>query len=163
MERRPFDLAAYAERSGGPCFVCRLVAGDPDYVHHVVHEDAAAIVFLNKYPTLGGHTLVCPKTHREQVTGDFSQAEYLELQALVWRVGEAVRRAMGAERVYVMSLGSNDANAHVHWHAAPLPPGVPLDDQQFAALDAARGVLALSEDAMAGIAARIRAELAAVG
>jgi hypothetical protein len=71
---------------------------------------------------------------------------------------------MGAERVYLASLGSRAANAHVHWHVAPLPPDVPLKAQQFAAMDVARaGVLALSEDEMAAIAARIRAELAQLG
>jgi hypothetical protein len=41
---------------------------------------------------------------------------------------------------------------------------VPLKAQQFAAMDVARaGVLALSEDEMAAIAARIRAELAQLG
>ena len=33
-----------------------------------------------------------------------------------------------------MSLGSHQGNAHVHWHVAPLPPGVPYEEQQFAAL-----------------------------
>jgi hypothetical protein len=34
----------------------------------------------------------------------------------------------------VLSLGSNQGNAHVHWDVAPLPAGVPYDQQQFAAL-----------------------------
>jgi hypothetical protein len=38
------------------------------------------------------------------------------------------------ERLYVLSLGSRDGNAHVHWHVAPLPPGVPYEDQQFRSL-----------------------------
>jgi diadenosine tetraphosphate (Ap4A) HIT family hydrolase len=160
-ERAAFDLEAYTLRSmRGPCFICRLVAGDPDYRHHVVYEDDEAIAFLNKWPTLAGHTLVCPKAHREQVTGDFSEAEYLRLQALVRRVGEAVRRVTEAERLYILSLGSQQANSHVHWHVAPLPPGVPVEAQQFAALDATRdGYLRLSDDEMADIARRIREAL----
>jgi ATP adenylyltransferase len=90
------------------------------------------------------------------VTGDFTEAEYLALQAVVRRVAEAVRQAMGAARVYVLSFGSNEANSHVHWHVAPLPPGVPLEEQQFVALDASRGVLALNNGEMAEIAASIR-------
>ena len=161
-ERTPFDLVAYVERATrGPCFICRLVAGDPDYRHHVVHEDDFAIAFLNKHPTLAGHTLVSPKAHREQVTGDFTADEYHRLQGLVRRVGEAVRRVTGAERLYILSLGSQQANRHVHWHVAPLPPGVPLEAQQFAALDVARaGVLALSDGEMADLAGRIRTALA---
>jgi diadenosine tetraphosphate (Ap4A) HIT family hydrolase len=159
-ERAPFDLEAYVERTRrGPCFICRLVAGDPAYAHHVVYEDDWAIAFLNKYPVLRGYTLVCPKAHRQQVTGDFTEAEYLRLQALVRRVAEAVREVTDAARVYLLSLGSNEGNSHVHWHVAPLPPGVPLEEQQFAALDIGRGVLALSEAEMAEIARAIRSAM----
>jgi diadenosine tetraphosphate (Ap4A) HIT family hydrolase len=163
-ERQAFDLEAYVERATrGPCFVCRLVAGDPDYRHHVVHEDEFAIAFLNKWPTLAGYTLVCPKAHREQVTGDFSTEEYHRLQELVRRVAEAVRAVTGAERVYILSLGSQQANSHVHWHVAPLPPGVPPDEQQFAALDVTRGFLALNDTEMAELARRIGDEVRASG
>ncbi|HVN02331.1 MAG TPA: HIT family protein [Caulobacteraceae bacterium] len=162
-ERTAFDLERYIERSTrGPCFICRLVAGDPAYRHHLIYEDDDAIAFLNKYPTLAGYTLVAPKAHREQVTGDFTGDEYLRLQDIVRRIGEAVRRATAAERIYLLSLGSQQANSHVHWHVAPLPPGVPLEAQQFAALDVTRGVLALSEDEMAHLARRIADELRTV-
>jgi ATP adenylyltransferase len=162
-ERDAFDLDAYIGRSTrGPCFICRLVAGDPDYRHYVVYEDDFAIAFLNKWPILAGYTLVCPKAHREQVTGDFTEEEYLRLQALVRRVGEAVRRVTAPERLYILSLGSQQANRHVHWHIAPLPPGMPLEAQQFAALDVTRaGVLRLSDDEMADLARRIAEALQA--
>ena len=162
-ERDAFDIDAYVERATqGPCFICRLVAGDPDYRHHIVYEDDFAIAFHNKWPVLAGYTLVCPKAHREQVTGDFSEAEYLRLQALVRRVGEALRRVVPTERLYILSLGSQQANRHVHWHVAPLPPGVPVEAQQFAALDVTRtGVLRLSEGEMADLARRIGEALAA--
>jgi diadenosine tetraphosphate (Ap4A) HIT family hydrolase len=62
--------------------------------------------------------------HREQVTGEFGIEEYLALQHLVYRVGEAVRQELPTERLYIMSLGSQSGNRHVHWHVAPLPPGV---------------------------------------
>jgi len=161
IERESFDLEAYVERSTrGPCFICRLVAGDPDYRHHIVYEDDFAIAFLNKWPTLVGYTLVCPKAHREQVTGDFTAEEYHRLQDLVRRVGEAVRCVTGVERLYLASLGSQQANSHVHWHVAPLPPGLTPEAQQFAALDVTRaGFLALNDAEMADLAARIRTAL----
>jgi hypothetical protein len=43
--------------------------------------------------------LVAPKEHREQVTGDFTMEEYIGLQRLVYRVTEAVREEVGAERM----------------------------------------------------------------
>lgn len=157
---KPFDMAAYVERiTRGPCFICELVKRNPDFRHHVIYEDKSAIVFLNKYLPLIGYVLVAPRQHREQVTGDFSLEEYLELQALIYRVAEAVRRVVSAERVYLLSLGSRQGNSHVHWHVAPLPPGVPFHQQQLAALSVTDQVLNLSEETMATLTEQIRAAL----
>ncbi len=163
IDREPFDLDAYVQRiTTSPCFICKIVAGDPEYRHHIIYADDAVIVFLNKYPTLAGYTLVAPRQHREHVTGDFTLAEYLELQRLVYQVGEAVRRSVPTERVYILSLGSQQANAHVHWHIAALPPGVPFMEQQFAALQLDAGTLPLSEAEMADLARTIRQHLVSI-
>jgi diadenosine tetraphosphate (Ap4A) HIT family hydrolase len=141
----------------GPCFVCSVVSQDPDFPdHHVFYEDDAAIAFLNRYPTQYGSALVAPKEHKEQVAGDFTVEEYLGLQRVVHRAAEAVREEVGAERVYLLSLGSNQGNAHVHWHVVPLPPGTPYEEQQFAALMLERaGALEIPEEDEASLAARI--------
>jgi diadenosine tetraphosphate (Ap4A) HIT family hydrolase len=160
-ERRPFDSAAYVQRvQTGPCFLCRIAAGDAAYhEHHIIYEDATALVFLNKYPVLYGYTLVAPRAHRVDVTGDFTEDEYLALQRLIYRVGEAIRRVVPTERLYILSLGSRQGNAHVHWHLAPLPPGVPYAEQQLEALKFEAGVLDVPPAEMAALAARIRAAL----
>jgi diadenosine tetraphosphate (Ap4A) HIT family hydrolase len=90
------------------------------------------------------------------VAGDFALEEYLGLQRVVHRVAEAVREEVGAERVYILSLGSNQGNAHVHWHVVPLPPGTPYEEQQFAAvrLETA-GALKIPDSEKADLAARI--------
>ena len=66
-----------------------------------------------------------------------------------------------AERVYILSLGSQQGNKHVHWHIAPLPPGVPFDEQQLAALSIERGVLNLSGTDMANLASQLRKRIEA--
>lgn len=155
--RQPFNVDAYVERSrNGPCFVCAMLAGNPRYQHHVIYEDDTAIAFLNKYPTLYGYTLVAPKAHREQVTGDFLADEYLGLQRVIYGVAEALRRVIPTERMYILSLGSQQGNRHVHWHIAPLPPGVPYEEQQMEALKLSRGMLELPDEEMATLAGRIR-------
>jgi diadenosine tetraphosphate (Ap4A) HIT family hydrolase/pimeloyl-ACP methyl ester carboxylesterase len=156
--RRRVDFGAIQAALEGRCFICETVAGSPGFRHHVVYEDDAAVAFLNRYPALLGHVLVAPKEHREHVTADFGEEEYLALQAVVRRVGEAVRQAVPAERLYVLSLGSQEANRHVHWHVAPLPPGVPLEEQQLAALGM-DCVLDLDDAEMADLAERIRSEI----
>jgi diadenosine tetraphosphate (Ap4A) HIT family hydrolase len=116
------------------------------------------VAFLNKYPALYGYVLVAPRAHREEVTGDFDLEEYVELQAVVHRVAEAVRTVVPTERLYILSLGSRQGNRHVHWHLAPLPPGVPFEQQQFAALDRSDR-LDLSDAELADLAQRLRAAL----
>jgi diadenosine tetraphosphate (Ap4A) HIT family hydrolase len=160
-KRQTFDVTSYvAAMKARPCFICGLVSGNPDFTHHVVYEDDFAVAFLNKFPPLLGYVLVCPKAHLEQIIGDFSRETYLRLQALIYDIGQALRTCLEIERIYVLSLGSQDGNPHVHWHLAPMPPGVPFEDQQFAALDAERaGVLVLDEAELQALAARIRAAI----
>jgi diadenosine tetraphosphate (Ap4A) HIT family hydrolase len=158
--RQPFDMTAYVERiQTGPCFICEMIAGRLAG-NHIIAQDETAIVFLNKYPTLYGYVLVAPTAHREQVTGDFTPDEYLALQRVVYRVGEAVRRVVPTERLYILSLGSQQANRHVHWHVAPLPAGIPFAQQQLEALHIGQGVIPLTDDEMAELAGRIRQALA---
>jgi hypothetical protein len=63
------------------------------------------------------------------------------------------------ERLYILTLGSQQGNRHVHWHLAPLPPGVPYEQQQTAALDLSKGVLAIPDEEMASLARSIRQAL----
>jgi GrpB-like predicted nucleotidyltransferase (UPF0157 family) len=92
LPRQPIDPAAYERRAReGPCFVCQTLTGHPDYPGHFVWTDDHAVAFLASYNTLLGHTLVAPRAHREQATGDFTIEEYLTLQRLVYHVGEARR------------------------------------------------------------------------
>lgn len=160
MERRferffPDMEALHRGFRTGPCFICRMVAGDVMYPGNVVHEDDEALVFLDGYPRAYGYTLLAPKEHREQVTADFAPEEYLGLQALVYRVAEAVRGEVGAERIYLYTFGSSQGNAHVHWHVVPLPPGVPYEDQQGAWASWGGGVLDIPAGEMAALSGRI--------
>ena len=123
-----------------PCFVCRMVDGEGRFPENIIHEDERAIVFLDGYPRAYGYTLVAPKEHLEQVTGDFTMEEYLGLQRLVYRVTEAVREEVSAERMYIFTFGSNQGISHAHWHVVPLPPGVPYEEQQGSWTTWSRGV-----------------------
>jgi diadenosine tetraphosphate (Ap4A) HIT family hydrolase len=162
IDRQPFDLDAYIHRiQNSPCFICEMLEGRLNG-NVVIDRNETCIVWLNKYPSLYGYVLVAPVEHREQVTGDFSLEDYLRLQCEVYAVAEAVRRSVPTERVYILSLGSQKGNAHVHWHIAPLPPGVPFKEQQLEALRAEAGILALSEEEMQTLAAQIRQKLTQV-
>ena len=138
-----------------PCFVCTMVQGEVRFPENIIYEDERVFVFLDAYPRAYGYTLVAPKEHREQVTGDFIMEEYIDLQRLVYRVSEAVREEVGAERMYIYTFGSNEGNSHVHWHVVPLPPGVPYDEQQGNWARWSKGVLEIPPNEMAVLAERI--------
>ena len=156
MTRQPFDLAGLVQRTKtGPCFICGLVSGDPAYIHHIVTQDDDTIVFLSEYPTQPGYCLVAPKTHIEDLADGLSPDAYLRVQSIVHRLSRALKQIFDAERLYVLSLGSQQGNSHLHWHVVPLPKGVPYEQQQYHTLMSEHGVLQLSDVEMADMAARI--------
>jgi diadenosine tetraphosphate (Ap4A) HIT family hydrolase len=131
--------------------------------NHIIYQDNLFVAFLNKYPVLYGYALVAPIAHKEQVTADFTLEEYLALQRGVYQVAEAVRRTVETERVYILSLGSQQGNRHVHWHIAPLPYGVPFKEQQLEALRIENGLLDISDSKCVELAQRIRHNMALHG
>ncbi|WP_327089802.1 HIT family protein [Nonomuraea sp. NBC_01738] len=157
-----FDIDAYVERvRNGPCFICAIVAGDPAYgVEEIVYEDDDHIAFLARYCTLPGYVLVSPKAHVEHVVRELDEVAYTALMLLVRRVALAVEAVVPSERTYVLSLGSQQGNSHLHWHIAPLPPGTPYEKQQYHALMSENGLIPWSRDQAAHLAARLRAVLA---
>ena len=158
-DRLPFDLNSYIEKiQSSPCFICEMIAGRLNG-NHIIQQGDDFMIFLNKYPVLYGYVLVAPVQHKEQVTGDFSLEEYLALHKIVYQTAEAVRRSVNTERLYILSLGSQQGNSHVHWHIAPLPFGVPFKQQQLEALHVRNGILNIPGSEMDRLAKQIRKNL----
>jgi len=154
------DLPAYQRRTrGGPCFICAFLNDEPGFEHVRLYDDGTHVAFLSRYPTLYGYALVVPRRHVQDVVGDLTSDEYLSLQAVVHKVARAVNEVIRPERTYLLSLGSMQGNAHVHWHIAPLPAGVPYEQQQYHALMAENGILECTPESTAELGARIRAAL----
>jgi histidine triad (HIT) family protein len=163
-ERKPFDVETYvADIATRPCFICELLRGNPQAFHHVVDRDDEAIIFLSKYPTLPGYCLVCPTEHIEDLAEGLTSDAYLSLQARIHRLSRALKRVFAAERIYVLSLGSQQGNRHLHFHVAPLPPGVPFERQQYHALMAENGILDFDDAAMAAMAEQIGSAYRSIG
>jgi diadenosine tetraphosphate (Ap4A) HIT family hydrolase len=163
VTRIPIDIESYIKSTQArSCFICDVASHNPKR-HHMVYEDEHTIAFLNKFPMLYGYVLVAPREHREQVTGEFAMEEYLGLQAVVHRVAEAVRAEVPTERIYIFSFGSQQGNSHVHWHIAPLPPGVPYEQQQFQAVMLENGILDLPDADLESLAARVSQRIVANG
>lgn len=156
-----FHLDAYLGEVAKGCFICRLVQGDLTLPHHhVIWRNDEALAFLDRFPTVYGYALVAPAAHREQVSGDLTLHQYLSLQRIVHAVAEAVRLALKPERIYILSLGSQQANAHIHWHIVPCPPGTPFEQQQTALVDKRqRGILRISRKEGQELVSRLQAHL----
>ena len=155
--RHTMDIDAYfRDCQTNPCFICKMVEGNLDDQYRIIYENETTIVFLSKYPTLYAYTLVAPKTHFENSIDDFTVEEYLLLQRIVYWVAQAVKRVVPTERIYLLTLGSQQGISHAHWHIAPLPPGVPYKEQQLEALNFKRGILKIPKKEMTILAKRIR-------
>jgi histidine triad (HIT) family protein/ATP adenylyltransferase len=151
------DLQAYEQRTRtGTCFICALIAQEPGSEHQIIFDDGEHLAFLSRYPTLYGYTLVVPQAHVELVHRDLDRAAYLRLQDVVYRVAQAIEAVVPCERVYLLSLGSQQGNSHVHWHIAPLPPGTPYEQQQYHALMAENGIIPWTAQQAATLAAQLR-------
>ena len=162
MERRPMDLQAYEVRArSGPCFICSFLARHPGYRHEMVYEDHDHVAFLDRWPTLPGKVIVAPKAHLEHVVRDLEENAYTRLMLVVRTVALAVEAVVRPERTYLLSLGSQQGNAHLHWHIAGLPPGVPYEQQQYHALMTENGVLATTPEHTADIAKQIQEAIGA--
>ena len=151
------DLQAYEQRiRSRTCFICALIAQEPGSEHEIIFDDGEHLAFLSRYPTLYGYTLVVPQAHVELVHRDLDRAAYLRLQDVVYRVAQAVEAVVPCERVYLLSLGSQEGNSHVHWHVAPLPPGTPYEQQQYHALMAENGIMPWTAQQAATLAGQLR-------
>jgi diadenosine tetraphosphate (Ap4A) HIT family hydrolase len=157
----PFDVAAYERRvQTGDCFVCGIARGERSDEQHIIYRDDQHIAFLSQYPAQRGYSLVAPIDHRENVIADFTREEYTEIQLVIHRLGLALSSVVPTERLYVLSLGSQQGNSHVHWHVVPLPPGVPYGQQQFGALMLERaGYLDVSDDDQRTLATELGAAM----
>ncbi|MFI0444181.1 HIT family protein [Actinomadura sp. 6N118] len=163
-DRQPMDHEAYqAQARSGPCFVCSFLSGHPDYAHETIYEDDDHVAFLDRWPTVPGKVLVAPRLHIEHVVGDLDEAAYTRLMLVVRRVALAVETVFRPERTYLLSLGSQQGNAHLHWHIAGLPPGVPYRQQQFHALMTDSGVLRMDQASTSEMAAQLRQAVHAQG
>ena len=134
---------------------------NPPRREFVVHRDDHHIAFLPNFHVQRGYVLVAPIAHREDVVQDFPLDDYLAMQTLVRAISRALSQTVATERIYVLSLGSQQGNAHVHWHVVALPPDVPYDQQQFAALmHESHGVIDLTDDERSELSNKLRRKIA---
>jgi ATP adenylyltransferase len=94
--------------------------GDPESL--CVYKNDWAMVCLNKYPYNSGHILVLPTRHCGDLT-ELNESEYLEVQILLRRVVDVVKKEYGVTGINVgLNMGSVAGAGlpdHLHWHVIP--------------------------------------------
>ncbi len=114
----------------GICYSCRnLETGEvfPDQI--VAWDDPAFVLVLEEYPRMRGHTVVVWKAHRS----DFSELgpeEQAQAMRVCCAAARALRRALGAEKVYLNAMCDGEIN-HLHFQLFPRYPGDPIGSRRF--------------------------------
>ncbi|MFF5933367.1 HIT family protein [Streptomyces sp. NPDC012508] len=76
------------------------------------------MAYLERWPTLPGKVLVAPRQHVEDLVSGSTADVYTSMMLVVREVAPAVEAVLASERVYLLSDGAKEGNAHVHWHIA---------------------------------------------
>ncbi len=108
------------------CFICRARQGDKDAAELVLWEGKHSLAVLNRYPYTGGHVLICPNEHIEEI-GDLDDPTVMEMMWMVRDTQIALRRAVKAQGFNIGCNIGQCAGAglpgHLHIHVVPRWPG----------------------------------------
>jgi len=138
---------------GPVCSFCRIRDGDLPV--HLVLDEADVLAFLDHRPVFPGHVLLLPRDHVETLMDLPAELDGPLMDASK-RLARAVIEATGAEGTFVATNNRvSQSVPHLHVHVVPRTRG-----------DGLRGFFwprttYASDEEAAGMAARIRASLAA--
>ena len=104
------------------CFLCAALRGSDDKASLLVHRGKTCGIILNRFPYNGGHVLVFPHRHVDDLTL-LTDEESAEMHLLACRCIRAVRGIMSPQG---FNLGINMGSAagagleeHLHLHLLP--------------------------------------------
>jgi len=134
------------------CVFCRLIHDD---TATWIARGASTCAFAPLAPIAPGHTLVVPTAH---VTDIFDAAPHVLAQsmALVRRVADAMRSALGAEGVNILNASgpsSEQSVPHLHFHVIPR-----WDGDNFSTWPASRSEHHVEGDPSSRLASALAAE-----
>lgn len=116
----------------GICYSCKdLETGEVFGRQFAIYEDGSFKVVLDPYPRASGHAIVVYKPHRDDFS-HISEREASRLFALCLRITRAIKRALGAEKVYIYSMCDGRIN-HLHVQLLPRYRGEPIGSKRFVA------------------------------
>lgn len=129
-----------------PSIFTRIVNGE--IPSHKVAESSDFLAFLDIRPLAKGHTLVIPRKEIDYIF-DLEDELLGNLMIFAKKVANAIEKSFPCERIGVAVIGLEVPHAHVH-----LCPINGVHDLNFS-----NPKLELSQEELAGIAAKIRSNL----
>jgi histidine triad (HIT) family protein len=101
------------------CPFCNIVSGKAKA--SIVYEDATVLAFMDANPASPGHTLVVPREHWENIY-EIPEKLLADIILVVKRVGNAVKKTVGAEGISILQLNGRAAGQSVmHFHIHVIP------------------------------------------
>jgi histidine triad (HIT) family protein len=101
------------------CVFCEIIADRTD--QEVVYADDVVVAFLCEPPATWGHTLIVPRTHRQDIW-TVEPAESQAGMAVAQRLAHAMRAELGAVGVNLRQNSGSRAGQdvfHFHFHVVP--------------------------------------------
>jgi len=136
------------------CIFCRIVAGSIPC--HRLYEDAQTLAFLDINPANPGHALAIPKAHHADLL-ETPPAVLAATAATAQRVARAIGEELAPDGLNLLQAngpGAAPSVLHLHLHILPRRIGDELKMNW--------GLAPGDPAALAALAARLRARLAAV-
>lgn len=119
-----------ALRAKGICPTCRDIEQGDVYVgQSVIYDEERVRVVLDQYPRSRGQTIVVWKPHHEDFT-TLAPDETAVLFQRCTEVANAIKRGLGAEKVYLVSMCDGFPN-HLHIQLLPRFAGEPTGSKRF--------------------------------
>ena len=110
-----------SDKEGG-CFLCKMFAEDTDRDNLLLYRGKTCAVVMNRYPYTGGHLLVTPYRHLENLK-DMDAGERIEMTDLTIEAVEILKAELKPDG---LNLGYNLGGAagaglkdHIHQHIVP--------------------------------------------
>jgi histidine triad (HIT) family protein len=105
------------------CIFCQIARKEAPA--SVVYEDDQVIAFMSIHPVSGGHTLVVPKKHYENIY-EIPEEKMAYLYKIVKKITHAVNKAVDAEGTRIVQNNGEAAGQvifHMHVHIIPMSKG----------------------------------------
>lgn len=93
------------------CIFCKIIAGE--IPAKKIFEDEAHLAFLDIRPASKGHTLVIPKKHYSNFL-ELPESENQELFKVVQNLGKTLKEKLGAELIFLLTMGEEVPHTHIH-------------------------------------------------